>query len=180
MELREKTLKSDVVYKGKILDVLRKKVLLPDGREGAREVVKHSGAVAVVAVDKTGEIYLVEQFRSPMEKVMLEIPAGKLDPGEGPEEAALRELWEETGMKAGHLEKMSAFYSSPGYSDELIHLFLASDLTKAGRPRVPGEFLHIRTFEAGKLMEMIRRGEIEDGKTILGVSLFLNQYNTFI
>ena len=179
-ELKEETLKSSVAYRGKILTVKEKEVRLPDGRLGRREVVEHPGAVALVAVGKNREIYLVEQYRSPMEKVLLELPAGKLDPGETPEDAALRELQEETGMRAGRLLPLAAFYSSPGYSSEKIHLFLALDLTETGEAPDPGEFLRVKTLPARQVLDLVTRGEVEDGKTILGVALALNLYNEFI
>jgi ADP-ribose pyrophosphatase len=181
MSLKERTLQSTLVYQGKIIRVKRKDVLLADGTPATREVVEHPGAVAVVALDeKSRHIYLVEQYRSPLEKTLLEIPAGKLDEGETPEEAALRELAEETGKTAERIIKLAGFYASPGYSNEKIHLFLALDLKKTKREPVAGEFLRIQKKEIGQILRMIEEGEIEDGKTILGISLFINRYNEFI
>ncbi len=180
MQLKEDTLKTTLVYRGKVLQVVEKEVRVPDGSQSRREVLEHPGAVALVAVDGDRKIYLVEQFRSPMEKVLLEIPAGKLDPGETPEEAGRRELQEETGMKAEKVIKLAGFYSSPGYSNEKIHLFLAMDLKEADLPPDPGEFLRVKKYRAPEILDMISRGQIEDGKTILGISLVLNLYNEFI
>ncbi len=180
MRIEERTINSTLVYQGKIIQVKSKDVLLADGSSATRDVVEHPGAVAVVAMDQNRQIYLVEQYRSPLEKTLLEIPAGKLDEGETPAQAALRELAEETGKTAGEIRKLISFYASPGYSNERIHLFLALDLKETKRDPVPGEFLRIQKREIAQILKMIDKGEIEDGKTILGISLFINQYNEFI
>lgn len=180
MSLKEETKKSIVVYDGKIIQVKKKEVLLPDGTSATREVVEHPGAVAVVAMDDNRHIYLVEQYRSPVEKTLLEIPAGKLDGGENPEEAALRELAEETGKTAAKLIKLASFYATPGYSNERIHLFLALALKDTKTEPVAGEFLRVQKKELAQILEMIAKGQIEDGKTILGIFLFINRYNEFI
>ena len=175
MELREKTIGSEVVFKGKVLTVKKKEVLLPDGSTSTREVVVHPGAVAVVALDEENHLYLVEQYRSPLERTLLELPAGKLDAGENPKDCASRELAEEIGKAPEELTLLSSIYVSPGYTDEKIHIFLATALRDVPKIDVPGEFLTVKRIPLALLPALIEEGKIEDGKTLLGVCLALNK-----
>ncbi len=171
MDLQEKTIESRKVYDGKVIRVRLDKVLLPDGREGMREIVEHSGAVAVVPVDHDNRVYFVRQYRKPLEKLLLEIPAGKLEPGEDPQECAKRELAEEIGFTPGELRQMSFMYSSPGFSDEKIYLYLARDLTRYRLENDEGEFLEVECIPLADALDMVLDGTIEDGKTIAGILL---------
>ena len=173
--MEEKVLHISTLYDGRIIKLKRKEVQLPDGSLGVREIVEHPGAVAIVAVDDEGYIYLVRQYRSPVGKSILEIPAGKLEKNEEPGICAVRELEEEIGRTPGKLVKLGSYYSSPGYSNELIHIFLATELREIQSIEVPGEFLQAEKMPLSNLNEMIDKGEVQDGKTILGILLAMKR-----
>ena len=168
MDFNEKTLSSETIYNGKILRLEKLTVLLPNGKEAEREVVRHSGAALIIPITEEGKIIMVNQFRKPVEKVCLEMPAGKLDPGEEPLDCAKRELEEETGYTTSNIEYVITIDTTPGFSDEKIHIFIANDL-KAGqlKPDVD-EFLDIVEMEIDELIKMIYQGNINDAKTIIG------------
>ncbi len=126
----EKTLESKLIYKGKVIQLELEQVELPDGKQSTRELVRHPGAVAVIATTEEGKIILVEQYRKALEKSIVEIPAGKMEKGEDPKQTAWRELYEETGYQAGSLELLTSFYTSPGFADEIIYIYEASELKK--------------------------------------------------
>ena len=165
----EKTVSSKMIYEGKILNLRRDEVELPDGSRACREVVGHSGAVAVVAPDGEGNVLLVRQFRYPFGEELLELPAGKLEPGEEPEQAALRELEEETGFRAGRLRFLGTQYPSVAYLEEKIHLFLAEDLTPGRQHLDEGEFLSVERLPVGEAVRRVLAGELRDSKTCVGV-----------
>ncbi|MDK2835415.1 MAG: ADP-ribose pyrophosphatase [Thermosediminibacterales bacterium] len=169
MFFKEKTISTKNIYKGKIIDVKIDTVLLPNGKKSTREIVKHTGAVAVIPILDNGKLVMVKQFRKPIEKINLEIPAGKLEPNEKPLECAKRELSEETGYISDKLKYILSFYTTPGFSDEIIHLFLAQDLKKHQSSHDEDEFLEIVEVPFKTVLDMIYKGEIRDGKTILGV-----------
>ncbi len=161
----EKTIKSEQIYKGKVVQLRVDTVSVPDGRTKKREIVVHPGAAAIVPLMNGGkEVLLVEQYRKAVESKTLEIPAGTLEEGESPEECAMRELIEETGFQASNLDKLVEFYPSPGFSSEIIHIFKASGLKKGSDAELP-----IRFVPLDELLTRIRRGEIKDGKTVIGV-----------
>ncbi len=165
----EKTIESEQIYKGKVVQLRVDTVSLPDRRTKIREIVVHPGAAAIVplmndAEDK--EVLLVEQYRKAVESKTLEIPAGTLEEGESPEECAKRELIEETGFQASKLDKLMEFYPSPGFSSEIIHIFKASGLKKVSNAEAE---LPIKFVELNELLTKIRNGEIRDGKTVIGV-----------
>lgn len=142
---------------------------LPDGREASREVVLHPGAVAILPLLADGRVLLVRQYRHPIGRELLEIPAGKLDvPGESPQECAARELREETGYEAAEWKELFTFYTSPGFTNEAITLFRASGLKEVGSP-ASGEIAGIEIVAGGAIPAMIGAGEITDGKTILAL-----------
>lgn len=177
MDLHEKTLRSSQVYSGKIVNVRVDDVLLPDGSESKREVVDHPGAVAIVPVTPEGNVLCVRQYRKPAEKVLLEIPAGKLEEGEEPEACARREMAEEVGYNAQTMELLTAFYTSPGFASEKIYLFLASDLSKAEEVSGPAdEHLQMESLPLADVHRLIRDGTVEDGKTIVGLLMALHHY----
>lgn len=160
----ETTLSSETVFEGRIFRVRVDTVRLTDGKTAVREVVEHPGAAAVLPLDGQGRVLLVSQFRKPVEEVLWEIPAGKLEAGEDPWDCARRELEEETGYKCQQLEHLMSFYSSPGFSNEKIYVFLASGLT----PGVPGgdEKVELVPLELAEALAAIRSGQIRDAKTI--------------
>lgn len=171
-DLDEKTISSRNIYDGKIIKVRLDKVLLRDGKESYREIVEMTskGAVAVVPL-VDDKVYFVKQYRKSLGKALLEIPAGRVDEGEEPADSARRELTEEIGFWPNELQQIAFFYSSPGFSDEVIYLYLARDLVKHEAARDEGEFLEIRSYPLSEALKMIVSGEIEDGKTITGLLL---------
>ncbi|MGB9846136.1 MAG: NUDIX hydrolase [Desulfotomaculales bacterium] len=149
--------------------------MLPDGREATREVVEHAGAVAVVALDKEGNVYLVRQYRYPVQSELLEIPAGILKPGEAPLAGAQRELAEETGITAASWCFLFSLYSSPGFSDELLSIFLARDLQFAAQQPDEDEFIKVAKVPLREVPGMIAKGAIRDAKSIAGLLAALTQ-----
>ncbi len=166
MNFEEKTLETKYIYKGKILNLRKDEVLLPDGKKAIREIVEHSGGSAIFC-EKDGKILLVKQFRYPYKEVSYEIPAGKINEGESPEETAKRELMEEGGLIAGKLEKMFDVYPTPGYTEEIIRIYKASELSPCEKKLDEGEFLSSEWVEKSALKEMLKRGEIKDAKTLI-------------
>ena len=169
MNLTEKKLSSEKIFDGRILYIRRDTVELPDGAQSTREVVDHPGGVCVLALDDEGRVLLVRQFRYPYEKVLTEIPAGKLEYGEDPEKAALRELREETGAVPGKFRSLGELYPSPGYCGEIIRLYLAQELTFGETALDEDEFLDVERMPFGELTELVLQGEIRDAKTIAAV-----------
>ena len=169
VEFGEKQLSSELIYDGRVVKLFKDTVRLVNGNESVREIVRHPGAVAVVPITEDGEIVLVRQFRYPFGEVLTEIPAGKLDPGEEPEAAALRELSEETGAEAESLEYLGAFYSSVAIFDEVIHLYLARGLKFQKQHLDEDEFLEAKKIPFKDLERMVLTGEVNDAKTVVGV-----------
>ena len=149
------------------------RVRLPNGAEATREVVEHADAVTIVPIDKDGSVVLVRQYRHPLGMTLLELPAGGIEEGEEPLEAAQRELREETGLAAGKLVALGGFYSAPGFLTEYLHLFLANDLTESPLAPDPDEFVEVVRIPVAKLQTMIAWGDVQDSKTIAGVAMAL-------
>ena len=149
------------------------RITTASGIQAVREVVEHPGGAAVLPVFSNGDVLLVEQFRYPMRQSLLELPAGKIDPGELPEETAARELEEEVGFRAGRLEKLAAFYTTPGFCTELLHLFLARDLQPGRRAGDEDEDLSVHRYSPNELDGLVRLGKIVDAKTLIGLHLLL-------
>jgi len=169
-KFEEKQVASELLFDGKILHVYRDDIELPDGRGAFREYVRHLGAVCVVPVTREDEVVCVKQYRYAIGKVVLEIPAGKLDfKGEDPEAAVRRELREETGAVCGKLTYMGKFYSSPAILDECIYMYLAEELDSGENDLDEDEFIEVVRIPIEELADMICRGEIIDGKTQAGV-----------
>ena len=167
--MHEKTLNSARLYEGKIINLRVDTVELPDKKYSKREIVEHSGAAAVVPLTMDGHVILVKQFRKPMEEIMLEIPAGRLETKESAEKCALRELAEETGYSVGSLEELISFYPSPGFSNEVIHIFIARDLTEGHAKPDEDEYLEVMKFPLEEALKMVEEGTIKDSKTIIGL-----------
>ncbi len=167
--MEEITLRTTPIYDGRIikLDVLD--VRLPDGKEARREVLRHPGAVAIVALDEAGNALLVRQFRAAAGKILLEVPAGTLNPGEVPLSCALRELQEETGFRAAKLDPLGGIYTAPGYTTEFIHLFYATGLSESRLEQDADEFIEVERVPFAKALSMIDSGEIADGKSVSGL-----------
>lgn len=177
MDLTEKTQTSSVIYEGKILALARDEVLLPNGKTGVREVVRHSGGACVLYV-KEGKVALVKQFRYPYKEELLELPAGKLNRGEDPLLAAKRELEEETGVVSKELRLLLTLYPSPGYSDEKIYIYRATAQEEGAQKLDEDEFLSVCYVPLEKAYEMIRNGKICDAKTIAAL-LFIRSFKDF-
>ena len=169
MEFKEEMVSQETVYEGVIVNVRRDKARLMDGRITNREVVEHPGGVAVFAMDDQGRVALVRQYRYPMGEETLELPAGKLEPGEDPRDSGLRELAEETGLVPGTFEDMGCLYSSPGILAERIYLYFAKNLTQGPTHPDDGVFVETVWLPYQDLVDKARRGEIKDGKTLAGI-----------
>ena len=169
MKLTEKRISGETVFDGKIMHVRRDVVELSDGSEAFREVVDHSGGVCVLALDDENRVLTVRQFRYPFEQVLQEIPAGKLERGEDPDEAAKRELREETGAVAGRMERLGEIYPTPAYCGEIIRMYLARDLVFGENDLDEGEFLDVVRVPFDELVEKVMTGEIRDAKTVVAV-----------
>lgn len=167
MDLKEKTLESKTIFEGKIITVLLDQAELPNGSKAAREVCIHPGGVGVLPLEADGTVTLVRQYRYPMEELVLEIPAGKLDHGaESLELAARRELSEETGLEAGEMIYLGKMYASPGFCTERIHMYLARDLKQAESHPDEDEFVEVVKMPFDELLEKVMDGEIVDAKTV--------------
>ena len=165
------------VLKGLLLDIEHWRVELPDGREALRELAFHMGAVAVVPVDEAGYTTLVRQYRTAMGRVMLEIPAGKLDsPDENREEAARRELREETGLTARELRHLNIIVPSPGYLTERIWLYMATGLARGESAPDEDEFIECVRLPLAEAVEMVMRGQIDDAKSVCALMMAWNIY----
>ncbi len=170
----EKEISREYKFKGRILNLRVDTVEMPDGSEASREIIEHSGGVAVVAVNADKNVYLVRQYRRPFDCDMLELPAGKLEKGEDHRIGAIRELKEETGLSAGKLQYLTGAAASPGYTGEVIHLYMATDLTKGDAQLDEGEFLNVEIYHLDHAIEMIEKGKIVDGKTIIALLMAKN------
>jgi ADP-ribose pyrophosphatase len=167
--LREETTLSEQAYRGTFLEVRRDQVRLPDGAAAQREYIVHPGAVMVVPLLEDGRLVVERQWRHPLARVMLEFPAGKLDPGEAPLHCAIRELVEETGYRAAEWARAGILHNAIAYSNEGIEIWFARGLT-AGEPQLDtGEFLEVGSASADELDAMAQRGELTDAKTLIGL-----------
>jgi len=168
-ELEEKTVGSRRIYEGRMINLRVDSVVLPDGRDANREVVEHPGAVAIVPLTAEGEIVFVRQYRQPIGIVTLEIPAGKLGKGEDPFQCAVRELEEETGLVAEKVELLADYFTTPGFSDERMYLYVATGLSKTQARPDEDEFLEVVHIPLEKAGRMAFGREIRDAKTLIGV-----------
>ena len=166
MDLTEKKINSTLRFNGKMIKLYVDEVKLPNSHTSTREVVRHPGASAVLVVDKKGFLILERQYRYPIDKILWEIPAGKLDNNEEPFKCAKRELKEETGLIAKKWEELGYIYTTPGFSDEKIYLFFASDLEKGEQNLDEDEFVEIEYFSKEEVEKMINGNDIVDSKTI--------------
>lgn len=167
--LEEKCIEKEIVFAGRMLRMDRDRIRLPNGAEATREVVRHPGAVGILPF-KGNELLLVRQYRYPIQQAILEIPAGKLEPGEEPLVCAERELREETGYR-GTLEHLLSIYTTPGFTDEIIHLYKATDLVWDPLQADEDEFLNVVNIPWVQAKEKALAGELNDAKTILGIIL---------
>lgn len=174
-----KLLKSNILFRGKVFDLKVDEIEYDaTSNRGRREVVVHPGGAVVVALTSENEIVMVKQFRYPFEEWVLELPAGKLDDAEDPKKCALRELAEETGFKAEKISKLGQIYTTPGFCDEVLHIYLAENLTSGETAREEGEEgMQVFEYTIDEIKEKIREGKIVDGKSISGIMMYLNRGN---
>lgn len=166
----EKTLKRDTIFEGRIISLYLDEVTLPNGKTSTREIVKHPGAVAIIALTNDSKMLMVEQFRKPLERTLVEIPAGKLESGEDPAVCAKRELAEETGYSCDGLVHLTSFYTSPGFADELLHIYLATGLKKEGSLQLDeDEFVNLMEVTYEEAVKFVEEKRIYDAKTIYAV-----------
>jgi len=167
MKLMEQEVSKELIFKGKILNLEKYNVRLPNGNISTREVVDNPGAVAVLPIDEEGYIYFVKQYRFPIREVLIEIPAGKFDsPNEDPLECGKRELEEETGLMAKEWIYLGYIYTTPGFSNEKIHLYAAKELHNVGSKPDDDEFVEVFKFNVYEVEQMIKTGGITDSKSI--------------
>jgi len=172
--MEERTLDSQRIYEGRRVNLRVDTVVLPSGRKTTREVVEHGECVAIVALDSEGNALLVRQFREPVGRALLEIPAGSIEPGEEPAESAIRELEEETGCHAGKVRRLGGFYSSPGFCTEYLHLFLATDLEQGAPSPMEDEIIDVVRIHLSEVSNLVTSGEICDAKSIAGFFALLS------
>lgn len=175
--MREIKISSELIFDGKILKVVKDKVLCPNGKESFREIIRHNGGAGILCVTPNDEVLLIKQFRYAYDEVIYEIPAGKLEEDEDPYEAALREFEEETGNKAKELIPLGHIYPTCGYSAEKIYLYLALDFKKTQANLDEDEVILVEYIPLKKVKEMILNQEIKDAKTICAITQYLLKYN---
>lgn len=169
----EQTLSSRLIYDGRAVRLRVDTVRMPSGRETTREIVEHSDCVAIIAVDDKDNVLLVNQFRKPVEKELLEIPAGGIEPGEDPVDCVRRELREETGFLPQKVERLGGFYSTPGYGTEYLYLYLATDLVPSPLQAEDSESIKLVRVPLAQIPGLITSGSICDAKSIAGLLTFL-------
>jgi len=169
----EKTLSSQSIYQGRAVRLRVDTIKMPGGRETEREIVEHDDCIAIIAIDADDKVLLVKQFRKPVEKELLEIPAGGIDAGEDPEAAVSRELREETGYLPRKLERLGGFYSTPGYCTEYLYLYLATDLIPSQLFAEDTENISLVRVPLSQVPELITSGDICDAKSIAGLFTYL-------
>lgn len=169
--LEEKTIHSEEIFSGKVISLHVQDVELPNGKQSKREIIKHPGAVAVLAITDDKKVVMVEQYRKALERTIVEIPAGKLEKGEEPALCARRELEEETGYACESLEWLTSFYTSPGFADEIVHVYVATGLTKKEDAAAldEDEFVNLEELTLEEAVQYIKEQKIYDAKTIFAV-----------
>lgn len=169
--LEEKTIKTEKIFNGKVISLQVEDVELPNGKTSKREIIKHPGAVAILPITDEGKIVMVEQYRKALERTLIEIPAGKLEKGEDPKNCALRELEEETGYICEKLDWLISFYTSPGFADEIVHLYVATGLSKKENAASldEDEFVDLLEITLSEAKQYIAEQKIYDAKTAYAV-----------
>lgn len=167
-ELVEEVVSQNQVWSGSIFNVDRMQVKLPEGQMATRDVIRHPGAVAIIAITDDNKICLVRQYRAAIGRITLELPAGKLDPGEDPLDCANRELKEETGVVADKMAYLTTIATTPGFTDELIHIYMATGLTFEQPCPDEDEYISIDLVDSNDLVDAVLDGQIEDAKTVVG------------
>jgi ADP-ribose pyrophosphatase len=174
----EKVLRRQYIFEGRAIKLRIDTVVTADGRRSTREIIEHDACIGVVAIDAEDNVLLVNQYRSPLAKNLLEIPAGGIDKGEDSETAVIREMQEETGFKPGKVIRLTGFYLSPGFCDEYLHLYLATDLTPAPLVAEDTAGIEVVRLPIAQIPEAISSGRIQDGKSIAGLLYYLEYRQT--
>jgi ADP-ribose pyrophosphatase len=172
----EPTVESRVAYEGRIVNLRVDTVQLSRGTLGTREIVEHADCVCVVPLDDQGNVIMVQQYRKPAEETLLEIPAGGIEKGEVSQEAALRELQEETGYTADKIQHLSSFWTTPGFCTELMHAYLATDLRPSSLSPDEDEDIQVVRVPLDQIPDMVRLGQIKDAKSIASLLMVLHLY----
>jgi ADP-ribose pyrophosphatase len=169
--LIEKTVSTKTIFEGKVIDLVIEEVKLPNGQLSKREIIKHPGAVGIIPLTSNRKIVMVQQYRKPLERVIVEIPAGKLEKGEEPLASAIRELEEETGYSSEKVTYLTSFYTSPGFADEIIHLYMAEDLVKKENPAAQDEdeFIDVLEVTLDEALKLMNEKKIYDAKTAYAI-----------
>lgn len=169
-KFEERTIHRKTIFEGRIIDLYLDEVSLPNGKTSSREIIKHPGAVAVIAITEEEKILLVEQYRKALERTLIEIPAGKLEKGEDPRESAKRELMEETGYTCENLEHITSFYTSPGFTNELVHIYQATGLKQERELQLDeDEFVSVMEVTYDEALNLVKEQKIFDAKTMYAV-----------
>jgi ADP-ribose pyrophosphatase len=170
-KLEEKTLHSEEIFSGKVISLHLQDVELPNGKQSKREIIKHPGAVAILAITDDKKVVMVEQYRKALERTIVEIPAGKLEKGEEPALCARRELEEETGYECESLEWLTSFYTSPGFADEIVHVYVARGLSKKENAAAldEDEFVNLEELTLEEAAQYVKEQKIYDAKTVFAV-----------
>ncbi len=174
--MAEETLSSQLIYEGRVVRLRVDTVQMANGRETTREIVEHAGCVAIIAIDADDNVLLVNQFRKPVEKELLEVPAGSIDAGEDPETTVRRELREETGYLPRKVERLGGFYSAPGYSSEYLYLYRATDLVLSPLHAEDTDDIRLVRVPINQVSGLIASGSICDAKSIAGLLTFLEYH----
>ena len=174
--MQEPTLESRRIYDGKVVALRVDTIRLPNGGTATREVVEHGASVVMVPVDDRGQVLLVRQYRKSAEQSLLEAPAGGLEDGESPEDGVLRELQEEIGHTAGKLERMTGFWIAPGFCTEYMHTYIATDLSPSALAPDEDESIEVVPMPLERIPELIRTGEIQDGKSVAALLMALHVF----
>ena len=169
MTERSETINQETVFSGRIVEARVDTLLMPDGRQITREVIHHPGAVAIIPIDSDDSVLMVRQFRYPVGLELLEIPAGVIEEGESPDHTAQRELREETGYASKNLRPLGGVYSSPGFCDEMLYIYLARDLVEGRLPGDEDEDITVERVPLSEVDRLIRIGEIQDAKSVAGL-----------
>ncbi|MCX6150756.1 MAG: NUDIX hydrolase [Ignavibacteriales bacterium] len=164
--------KSEILFRGKVFDLQVDELEYNSGNSGVREIAVHPGGAVVVPIKNDGKIVMVQQYRYPLQKVLLELPAGKLDKNEDPFVCAVRELEEETGYKSNNVVRLGAIFTTPGFCTEILHIYLARDLQAGNHNREEGEYgMEILEYSLPEIDDMIKSGELMDAKSICGIQM---------
>lgn len=165
----EETITSETVYDGGLITVRRDTVRVANGKTATREIVEHQPVVVMAPVDADGQLLFVRQYRKPIERVLIEVPAGAIESGESAEDAVRREMREETGYDPKRIEPITTIYPSPGFTDEVMHVFAVYDLEGDGQPSEPLDELQVVRVPVETAREMVRTGQISDAKSVVAV-----------